>query len=151
MKAFSAFGDAIGSDNLAVWFAKDKNSAPSIANLDVKRMSKYCAKFGLTPTQTPQVVTLRTFPDGLDSAKIFVSNLNGSADDSANALGALTDELLKTGLNQKALDENGWTSKVTSAVVTFMNGAACYMNKVSFSINVGAVRAEFAHSSDKGC
>jgi hypothetical protein len=149
--AFDAFGRAIGPDNLAVWFTHQPGQTPTIKNTDIERMSKYCAKFGLRPSQTPQVVTVTHYPDDSNVGATVVANLNGSAEDSANALTDLADELLKAGLDQASLDESHWGSTIAGSVSTTMSHASCYLNKVSFSIKTGVFNAEITHAADKGC
>ncbi len=103
LRAYEAFGQAIGPYNLAVGFFNSPNSAATIENTDIERMSTYCEKFGLVPSQTPQVVTTIRYPDDpdVDAGGKVVANLNGDALDSARALTDLADELLKTGLNPR--------------------------------------------------
>ena len=150
-KAYRAFGRAIGEHNLAVWFSHSPGPIPTVENTDIERMSKYCVNFGLLPSQTPQVVTVTHYPDDENAGGKVVANLNGDAADSARTLTDLTDELSKTGLNQSSLDENHWGSRVAASVSTAMSHAACYLNKVSFSIKTGVFNAEIAHAVDKGC
>jgi hypothetical protein len=116
-------------------------------------MSTYCEKFGLLPSQTPQVVTTIRHPDDadVDAGGKVVANLSGDALNSARALTDLTDELLKTGLNQSSLDSNEWGHKVASVASTVMGSASCYLNKVSISITTGVFNAEIAHASDGRC
>jgi hypothetical protein len=149
--AFDAFGRAIGPDNLAVWFTHNPGETPTVKSTDIDRMAKYCAKFGLRPSQTPQVVTMTHYPDDANAGAKVIANLNGNAEDSANALTDLADELLKTGLNQASLDESHWGSTVAASVSSAMGHASCYLNKVSFSIKTGVVNAEITHAAEKGC
>jgi hypothetical protein len=71
-------------------------------------MSTYCEKFGLLPSETPQVVTTTKHPDSADIGGKIVANLSGDALNSARVLTDLTNELLRTGLNQSSLDESEW-------------------------------------------
>jgi hypothetical protein len=150
-KAYSAFGRAIGPDNLALWFSDNSEKLPTLENTDIDRMSRYCVRFGLLPSQTPQVVTVTRYPDNAEVGAKVVANLNGDATNSARVLTDLTDELLKTGLSQTSLDENHWGTWVASSASAVMARAACYLNKVSFSITTGVVNVEIAHAVDKGC
>ena len=55
-RAYKAFGQAIGPKNLAIWFWKAPAMTPTLENTDIGRMSEYCQKYRLTPSDTPQVV-----------------------------------------------------------------------------------------------
>jgi hypothetical protein len=114
-------------------------------------MSRYCVKFGLRPSQTPQVVTVTRYPDDSDVGAKVVANLNGDSENSASALTDLADELLKTGLNQASLDEGQWGTTVAASVSSAMSHASCYLNKVSISVKTGVLNAEITHAAEKGC
>jgi hypothetical protein len=153
-KAFLAFGRVIGPNNLAVWFVKETGQIPSVDNTDIERMSDYCKKFGLLPSKTPQVVTLTGYPDDNVIGAKFLTNLNGSADESERALTELTDELVKTGLTQPSMSKESYWSKLVESASVVMSRTSCYLNKVSFSIDAGFFKAEIAHEgdkADKGC
>jgi hypothetical protein len=152
-RAYTAFGKAIGPDNLAVWFSDPPGQVATTENTDIERMSHYCEKFGLLPSQTPQVVTTTRHPDDpdVDAGGKIVANLNGDALNSAYALTDLTDELLRTGLNQRSLDTSEWGRRIGAVASAVMASAACYLNKVSISIKTGVFNAEIVHSSDGKC
>ena len=117
----------------------------------IERMGTYCERFNLLPSQTPQVVTVSRYPDDPDIGGKVVANLSGNAADSSRALTELTDELIRTGLNQTTLDESQWGSRVAASFFAAVSHATCYLNKVSLSINTGVFKAEIAHTADKGC
>src|SRR5262249_14925467 len=51
-RRFKPFGDAIGRDNLAVWFWKQRASVddPKLAeNVDIARSAEFCAALGKAP------------------------------------------------------------------------------------------------------
>jgi hypothetical protein len=150
-KAFNAFGDAIGANNVAVWFLKDKGQPPTVANTDINRMSSYCHKYHLLPSKTPQVIVTTSFPDDPNVVNRAILNLGSSASDSEAALNDLTDQLLKTGLNQAGLDEKERWRRFIAAGAAATSAVGCYMNKVSLSFNVGFAKGEIVHSNDKGC
>src|SRR5262245_25401364 len=55
-RRFKSFGDAIGRDNLAVWFWKHQapESDPRLAeNIDVARSAEFCGTIGRAPSQGP--------------------------------------------------------------------------------------------------
>jgi len=150
-RAYKAFGQAIGPKNLAIWFWKAPAMTPTLENTDIGRMSEYCQKYRLTPSDTPQVVATTRHPDEPEPGDRVVANLNGDAANSARALTDLTDQLLKTGLNQSGLDDSDRWRRVASAGSAALSSVACYFNKVSISIKTGALNAELTHSSDRGC
>jgi hypothetical protein len=149
--SYEVFGATIGPNNLALWFSKTRGQTATTENTDIDRMSGYCERFGLFPSATPQVVTTTRHPDAPDIGGKVVANLNGDAEDSARALTDLTDELLKTGLSQRSLDESEWGRRIGSAASTVLASTACYLNKVSISIKTGVFNAEIAHSADGKC
>ena len=58
-KAFVAFGETIGGDNLAVWFWKHKTQkSMNLDEVDLQRSSAFCAAYGLAPSRGPYVVTI---------------------------------------------------------------------------------------------
>jgi hypothetical protein len=112
-------------------------------------MSEYCQKFGLVPSETPQVVTTTRHPDSRELGDRVVANLNGDEDTSAHALAILTDQLLKTGISQRNLDSREGWSQFVSGATAVVSATGCYLNKVSFSIKTGFFNAEIVH--DKPC
>jgi hypothetical protein len=82
---------------------------------------------------------------------MIVANLNGNAENSARVLTDLTDELLKTGLNQTELQTSDWGHRVAGVASSVLSSASCYLNKVSISIKTGVFNAEIGHASDAKC
>ena len=150
-QAYKVFGETIGPNNLAIWFWKTPAMSPTVGNSDLGRMSGYCAKYGLTPSETPQVVTTTVYPDLENPGDRVVANLNGSAENSAQALSDLTDQLLLTGLNQAGLDENERWRRITVAGFSALSSVACYFNKVSISIKTKILNVDIAHISEESC
>lgn len=96
---FRAFGDAIGKDNLAVWFWKRKASTrdPRLAeNIDIARSAEYCGVLGLKPSEGPYLVVTTAYPDLADFPRDrAILGLGGRDPASlAKLLNALTDQLL---------------------------------------------------------
>ncbi len=155
-KQYKAFGDAIGPNNLAIWFWK-KPGTPTADNTDVSRSSTYCEKYKLLPSESPHVLVTTSYPDDAIPGDHFVVRLNGlDGQDSADALAKLTDQLLVTGLNQSEIDAGDRWRRTLAAVGSAISKTGCYFNKVSFSIKTGALNAEIAHSAEsagpgKGC
>ena len=150
-RAYKVFGEVIGPNNLAIWFWKSPAEVPTVENSDLGRMSQYCEKYELTPSETPQVVTTTVYPDLDELGNRVVANLNGSAENSANALSDLADQLLLTGLNQSGLDENERWRRIADATFSALSSVACYFNKVSISINTSILNVELAHSAQGDC
>jgi hypothetical protein len=148
---FEAFGDAIGRDNVAIWFWKSQG-APTADNVDVGRSAGYCEKYNLLPSGTPQVLVTTRFPDDPGEGDKYVVSLNGlSPSESANALDKLTDQLMQSGLNQKNLDNAAFWNGLLSASGTALSAAGCYLNKVSISLHTGVINAEVGHSGTESC
>lgn len=99
---FGRFGDAIGDDNLAVWFWKRKVpiSDPKLSeNVDVARSAEFCRAIQRPPSQGPYLVVTNAYPD----VKAFpteraIFELGGLAPaELAKLLSKLTDQLLLQG------------------------------------------------------
>ena len=96
---FKAFGDAIGKDNLAVWFWKQKlpSNDPKLAlNVDVPKSIEYCSALGLTPSEGPHLVVTTAYPDLAAFPKERAVYELGSLPPAALAklLGSLTNQLV---------------------------------------------------------
>jgi hypothetical protein len=64
-RQYRAFGDAIGSENLAVWFWKERTSLGDTKlseKVDVARSANYCRALGLKPSEGPYVVVTTKYP-----------------------------------------------------------------------------------------
>ena len=66
-QTFTHFGDAIGDDNLAVWFSNPKNVGLAKyteldENVDLARSSEFCKEWGLEPSRSPFLVVTTTYP-----------------------------------------------------------------------------------------
>jgi len=101
-RRFRSFGDAIGSDNLAVWFWKRQTpvSDPRLAeNVDVARSAEFCRALGRPPSLGPYLVVTNAYPDGAAfPAERAVFELGGMQPaDLAKLLNTLTDQLLLQG------------------------------------------------------
>jgi hypothetical protein len=96
---FRAFGDAIGKENLAVWFWKQKTNTkdPRLAeNIDVARSAEYCRVLEKKPSEGPYLVVTTAYPDlaafPRDRAVFDLGGRDPAA--LAKVLNALTDQLL---------------------------------------------------------
>lgn len=99
---FQAFGDAIGGDNLAVWFWKQRMDVDDVRlseNVDVARSAEYCRVLALAPSKGPYLVVTNTYPElnpaPRDRAVYTLGGLSQA--DLAALLNTLTDQLLLEG------------------------------------------------------
>ena len=99
---FRSFGDAIGRDNLAVWFWKrpvQVNDPRLAENVDVARGAEFCRALGRAPSQGPYLVVTTAYPDvaafPTDRAIFELGGLQPA--DLAKLLNKLTDQLLLQG------------------------------------------------------
>ena len=146
---YKAFGDAIDRDNLALWFWKEPAPVPSAALTDTGRSGHYCQKFSILPSSTPAVLLTTTYPDDPLIGDHYVIRLNGlNAEDSAEALGKLNDQLLVTGLNQAGLNRHRWWQLVLASTGAALSKTGCYFNVVSFSFKTAVLNAEIGHSAE---
>jgi hypothetical protein len=101
-RRFKSFGDAIGRENLAVWFWKRQApvSDPRLAeNVDVARSVEFCRALGRAPSQGPYLVVTAAYPNvAAFPTERAVFELGGlQPADLAKLLNALTDQLLLQG------------------------------------------------------
>src|SRR5271165_6812389 len=160
-KAFERFGDAIGDDNLAVWFWKGpagQDRFPATADrVDLKRSAQFCKAWHLLPSAGPYVVITTTFPDEQHLSKhLPVNNCVFSLGSMtevqiSSLLSKLTDHLLlgvkveATGantpapsLNQPAQPPGLWV-RLLAAVQQSLNEFGCAW---TVKIDAGAVKAD---------
>jgi hypothetical protein len=107
-RRFRAFGDAIGDDNLAVWFWKRQPSLddPKLTEkVDVARSAQFCRALGKPPSQGPYVVITEEYPDlaafPKERAILELGDLPPAR--LASALNSLTDHLLLQGRVEAAM------------------------------------------------
>jgi hypothetical protein len=101
-RRFKSFGDAIGRDNLAVWFWKRELpvSDPRLAeNVDIARSAEFCRVLGRAPSKGPYLVVTTAYPDvAAFPAERAIFELGGlQPADLAKVLNSLTDQLLLQG------------------------------------------------------
>lgn len=106
-RRFRNFGDAIGGDNLAVWFWRQRASiddARLSENVDVPRSAEYCRALTLRPSEGPYLVVTTAYPElNAFPEERAVYALGGLPPaDLARLLNGLTDELLLEGKVQAA-------------------------------------------------
>jgi hypothetical protein len=158
--SFKNFGDAIGDDNLAVWFSKAAGTSNlSVgADPDVEMSSRYCRQWGLKPSHGPYVVVTTTYPAthpvniysplGLvalppDDSAVFELGSMKSTEIHA-LLSRLTDQLLlgnnaRNNTQQKAAEQpTGLFVPLLEAVQNVIHDFGCAW---SFNVDAGPVKA----------
>ena len=70
-KNFQSFGNAIGDDNLAVWFWRSNSPVNSLlaSNVDVTRAQHFCTAYKLKPNKGPYLVVTSSYPDEANLGK----------------------------------------------------------------------------------
>ena len=157
---FLAFGDAIGRENLAVWFWKQRMGVvdPRLSeNVDVARSAEYCRTLALQPSKGPYLVVTTTYPDlKAFPAERAVFTLGGvPVAELSKLLGDLTDQLLLEGKVEAARQAIGrqpapapeptaslWL-RFIEATRRAMLGVRC---AVGLQVNAGVLTAEL-----RGC
>lgn len=151
---FNAFGDAIGTDNLAVWFwAQPPQTNQMYKAVDVKRSVAFCQRLKLKPSEGPYVLVMTEYPGKsvlsdsssfpTNTANLLVIKLNGTdAASTTRLLNDLVDGLVLEDLSKlrpKADDYwSGWRKvfgKVSDTVVGLSS-------KVTVAFDTGPVKTE---------
>jgi hypothetical protein len=151
---FQVFGNAIGPENVAVWFWSEAIRWDSNEiTVDVPRSVKICKSLKLKPSDGPYVVVMTKYPGQcvLSKPDSFPENttpplvikLNGNgAGSTTHLLGDLADKLLTENLSQlqsKPDDYwNGWRNVFTK-LSTFAVGLS---SKVTVDLNTGPMKTE---------
>jgi hypothetical protein len=153
--AFERFGDAIGDDNLAVWFWKGPAREPTADRIDLKRSARFCKAWHLLPSASPYVVVTTSFPDEQNLSKNLPPNncvftLGGMTQQQASSLiSKLTDRLLlgarveSAGVSAPAANSPaqppGLWVRLMTAVQQSLNEFGCAW---TVKIDAGAVKAD---------
>lgn len=146
---FRSFGDAIGRDNLAVWFWKrrgDVNDPQLAGNVDVARSAEYCRVLGRAPSEGPYLVVTSSYPDlTAFPAERAVFALGATPpSELAKLLNTLTDQLLLQGRVSAAatvpasVPQSLWIRLLEGARQSLI-GFGC---AVKLQINTGLLTAE---------
>lgn len=96
---FKTFGEAIGHDNLAVWFWKskaNKNGPLLVENIDFQRSADFCRALRLDPSKGPHIVVMPQYPDpvAVPSEQVIISLGGKDLAESVVLLNKLTDSLI---------------------------------------------------------
>jgi hypothetical protein len=153
--AFERFGDAIGDDNLAVWFWKGPAREPTADRVDLKRSARFCKAWRLLPSASPYVVITTSFPDERNLSNQLppencVFTLGGMTQAQASSLfSKLTDRLLLgvrvqsagagTPAGNSPAQTPGLWVRLLTAVQQSINEFGCAW---TVKIDAGAVKAD---------
>jgi len=125
---FRPFHEAIGADNLGVWFWKRPMAIndPNLgANVDIARSAAFCAAIGKPPSQGPYLVVTSEYPDVAnfprDRAIFELGGLPPA--DLANLLNKLTDQLLLQNRVDAALTTANPPREPSSLWIRLLEGA----------------------------
>jgi hypothetical protein len=113
-RRFVPFHEAIGADNLAVWFWKRRmalNDPNLVGNVDIARSAAFCAAISKPPSQGPYLVVTTEYPDVANfPSDRAVFELGGLPPANlAKLLNKLTDQLLL----QKRVDAASTSSNLS--------------------------------------
>ena len=153
-KAFQAFGNTIGHDNLAVWFWKHQYQAATttLDDVDLERSSKFCAAYNLAPSKGPYIVVTSTYPDdshGLgklppNSAWFQLGSMKPA--EISDLLAALADKLVANKPLGQGDGAQPATETVASWDVRLLGAAQQLLNRLgcawTFKIEAEGVKAE---------
>jgi hypothetical protein len=141
---FRSFGETTGEYHAAVWFFRTDPTKAS--DLDTARMSEYCQRFGLVPSQGPHVIVTTVHPDRWRSARgdepgdglIIVGFSRKSAKQIQAALNKLNYQIAANKLSQEEVDsQQYWLSWVDAFTKTCR-----WLDKVKITVNAKAVKVE---------
>jgi hypothetical protein len=152
---FTIFGDAIGPENLAVWFWSEPSQADQVhKTVDVERSVAFCRSINLRPSEGPYVVVMREYPGECivsnpdsfpkKSAGFLVIKLNGTnATNIGKLLDSLVDQLTTADLSKSfsRVDDywNGWRN----VLIEVSNEMLGLSSKVTAAFGAGPNKTEF--------
>jgi hypothetical protein len=146
---FTAYGQTIGRNHLAVWFwtrsPHGKSATPLHKAVDAQRSSLYCEKFKLLPSESPYVLVTTMHPDLPDSIagdKVIVA-LNGHpSTDIGSLLSEVVNQLLVKGLNQAEIDSEAYWLAWKRTFETIYESGASFFKQVKVTIDAKFVKVE---------
>jgi hypothetical protein len=152
---FTIFGNAIGPENLAVWFWSEPSQADRFhKTVDVERSVAFCRSINLRPSEGPYVVVMREYPGKCivsdpdsfpkESAGFLVIKLNGTnATKTGKLLDSLVDQLTTADLAKSfsRVDDylNGWRN----VLIEVSNQMLGLSSKVTAVFGAGPNKTEF--------
>jgi hypothetical protein len=151
-KEFGRFGQAIGDDNLAVWFWKRKQVVDTklASNIDIQRSDRFCTAFKLDPAQGPYLVVTSTYPDEsqLSSGLPSNSGVFQLGNMKPDQLSSLLDQVGKGLLQKAGVDTDTsvtpkppetWGVRLLESVQQVLSSFGCAW---TFKIDAGPANAE---------
>ena len=136
-RRYGLFGETTGPTHAAVWFTtqEDPNSP-----LDIERMSAYCEKFGLIPSEGPHIVVTTVHPDRWTATdpKLVLTFQGRSASEIQAKLSQLNDQIALRKLSQEALDSEPWWR----AWVAVLDPVCSWLDKFKWGIDVKIFQIE---------
>jgi hypothetical protein len=150
---YQLFGNAIGKDNLAVWFSKNNEMANYKEfgqTVDIERSVEYCKVLKLLPSKGPYLVITDSYPDlrsfPPENAIFELEGMNMS--DVSKLLGELTDDLVVSGKvkKQSRRQINNRSKSINELWINLLESARISMIQfgcsVKFQLNTGLLTAE---------
>jgi len=157
-KAFKAFGETIGRDNLAVWFWKHKYlPGRKLDDVDLGRSTDFCSRAHLVPSRGPFIVVTSTYPEQeslggelpKNSALFELGAMKPS--EVSDLLAHLADQLVANRLPSQATATSpqpaaplSWDVRLLGAVQQLLNRLGCAW---TFKIETEGVKAELQSCS----
>jgi hypothetical protein len=136
-RRYMVFGETTGRTHAAVWFTtKEEPNTP----LDIERMSEYCEKFGLVPSEETHIVVTTVHPDRWTAAdpKIMLAFQDRSASVIQEKLSKLNDQIALRKLSQEDLDSEPWGR----TWVEGLEPVCDWLDKFTWGIDVKAFQIE---------
>lgn len=143
------FGWAIGEQNLAVWFWKEKMIVPAdnmSQNINISRSAQFCQALGLAPSKGPYLVVTTDYPDvnTIQNSNKAVLRLGGlSIKEIEEQLNALADKLLlsKGKLDPKTYKWSTPTLDIFSRLLEATRKAVVGLStKIQIQIDAGPIK-----------
>jgi hypothetical protein len=156
---FKAFGDAIGPENLAVWFWVGEASEPwatkprDIKNVDFLRSSAFCSQLKLPASKSPYILITTEYPGaGLlsDYPQTFntpenysIVELNNlSADEITSVLNKIADQLLTEDISSINTESEDFWRSLQNTYEAIRDNLVSFSKKISISINTSFFKVE---------
>ena len=152
---FVAFGDAIGPENVAIWFSKEKiptnNPVDAAAQYDAPRAAQYCTRYALLPSLGPYIIVTSHYPDLHGELHNFyrISLAGADAMLSIRLLTFLSDQIVATGLQQQQLDSEQYWRSWEHTGLTLIDHFGKLFSKLTVTINTVFFKVELALASPK--
>lgn len=151
---YRAFGKAIGSKHLAVWFWKrvtwetlvgDVSKKSGQHEYDVDRAIGYCSKYKLRPSRGPYILVTTSYPDSESLSENFFTIDLGDLNErsSLKMLSTLADQVVSGNLNQEQLDSEQYWSSWASILDNVMLSLGALSERVHVSLDTKFVKITF--------